>query len=58
MVDNVDLSPQAGSAEGGQPSVVKSSPTSEEHNRRNIIGFKVTHILLTTFFLWLTYVGP
>ena len=32
----------------------KTNPMEEERNRRKTISFKVTHILLTLFILWLT----
>ena len=31
----------------------KRSPAAEDHKRQKIISFKVTHVLLTFFFLWL-----
>ncbi|KAJ9603399.1 mannose-ethanolamine phosphotransferase gpi13 [Cladophialophora chaetospira] len=34
----------------------KLSPATEERNRRKIISFKVTHVLLTILLLWLTIV--
>ncbi|EXJ83733.1 phosphatidylinositol glycan, class O [Capronia coronata CBS 617.96] len=50
------MNPQAGIAEDGQRPVVKSTAITEERNHRNLISFKVTHILLTALFLWLTTV--
>ncbi|EXJ87609.1 phosphatidylinositol glycan, class O [Capronia epimyces CBS 606.96] len=56
MVDRIGLSPEASRAEDGLGSLEKSAATTEEHQRQNIIRFKVTHVLLTVLLLWLTAV--
>ncbi|KIW27459.1 uncharacterized protein PV07_07193 [Cladophialophora immunda] len=50
MVDHAGPGQQAGTSGDASPN---PSPTAEERNRRKIVSFKVTHVLLTLFFLWL-----
>ncbi|KAL2426513.1 GPI ethanolamine phosphate transferase 3 [Exophiala dermatitidis] len=56
MVSHVDSSPQAGFTEVGSGTPVKAPGSKEERTRRNIISFKVTHVLVTVLLLWLTAV--
>jgi len=55
MVDNADHSRQAESSQDG--SLAASRPTAgvDERTRQKIVAFKVSHVLLSVFFLWLTY---
>ncbi|KIW42156.1 uncharacterized protein PV06_05737 [Exophiala oligosperma] len=50
-----DKSPQAAESfnDGGTPTV---TPDTEARERQKAIAFKVSHVLLTVFFLWLTIV--
>lgn len=51
-----DKSPQAAESfnDGGTPTV---TPDTEARERQKAIAFKVSHVLLTVFFLWLTWVS-
>jgi hypothetical protein len=54
-VENMSSDAAQGQHVGELPDVPpKLSPAAQEHNRKKIISFKVTHILLTLFVLWLT----
>ncbi|KIW76099.1 hypothetical protein Z517_10844 [Fonsecaea pedrosoi CBS 271.37] len=53
MVNHVSPGRQAGTSGDGSPI---PSPTAEERNQRKIVSFKVTHVLLTLFILWLMIV--
>lgn len=56
MVDQPDGSQPAGeSSHEAQPKTGSASNT-DAIERQKIVNLKVTHILLTVFFLWLTYV--
>ena len=50
MVGNAAQGQHIGSLPDAPP---KLSPAAEERNRQKILSFKVTHVLLTLFFLWL-----
>jgi hypothetical protein len=56
MVDNADHSRQAQSSEDGLLAASRPNAGVEERNRQKIVAFKVSHVLLSVFFLWLTYV--
>lgn len=56
MVDNADHSRQAQSSEDGLLAASRPNADIEERNRQKIVAFKVSQVLLSVFFLWLTYV--
>lgn len=53
MVDHAEQVQHAGRSEDGPP---KPTASTKDRDRQKIISFKVTHVLLTTFLLWLMYV--
>lgn len=56
MVDQQNGSQQAGDPDRGPQSDTQPAPSIDTRERQKIVNLKVTHILLTVFFLWLTYV--
>lgn len=58
MSAQVDPSPQAESSHSGPPAVARPTAGTEGRNRQKVVAFKVSHVLLSVFFLWLTYLDP
>jgi hypothetical protein len=56
MVQHVAQGLQAGSSEDGFPPFAKPTAAAEAREKQKVIAFKVSHLLLSVFFLWLTYI--
>ncbi|KAK5291810.1 mannose-ethanolamine phosphotransferase gpi13 [Exophiala xenobiotica] len=56
MSAQVDPSPHAESSNDGSPAVARPTKATEGRNRQKVVAFKVSHVLLSVFFLWLTIV--
>ena len=56
MVDQPNQSHPAGDPSHGPQPDSQSTSNTDAVERQKIVNLKVTHILLTVFLLWLTYV--
>lgn len=54
-MEHVDHGLQAGSSEDEVSKVPKPTAANEVHAKQRVLAFKVSHVLLTVLFLWLTY---